>query len=74
MSEAPVGPQLVIWGTDVVVSQCKEKFRKFISRYIDTSMADDERFDGVDAQQPYYLQRLDEVSVYNFLGTFHIVD
>jgi len=63
VSEAPVGPQLVIWGTDVVVSQCKEKFRKFISRYIDTSMADDERFDGVDAQQPYYLQRLDEINI-----------
>ncbi|XP_005096782.1 DNA replication licensing factor mcm4-A [Aplysia californica] len=60
---APVGPQLVIWGTDVVVSQCKEKFRSFISRYVDTSIADDEQFAGIDAAQPYYLQRLDEINV-----------
>uniref|UniRef100_A0A0B7ABH6 MCM N-terminal domain-containing protein n=1 Tax=Arion vulgaris TaxID=1028688 RepID=A0A0B7ABH6_9EUPU len=38
------GSQLVIWGTDVVVSHCKEKFNRFISRYVDVSMADDERF------------------------------
>lgn len=59
----PVGPQLVIWGTDVVVSQCKDKFRSFISEYIDTSIADDEQFEGIDARQPYYLQRLDEINV-----------
>ena len=59
---APAGPQLVIWGTDVVVSQCKEKFRKFMMKYVDKSIADDEQFDGIDANSPYYLQRLDEVS------------
>ncbi|XP_059170119.1 DNA replication licensing factor mcm4-A-like [Physella acuta] len=56
------GPQLVIWGTDVVVSHCKEKFRSFIMRYVDTSMADDEQFSGMDVDQPYYLQRMDEIN------------
>lgn len=60
-SETSSGPQLVIWGTDVVVSQCKEKFVHFITRYIDDSIADDDKFDGVDVKEPYYLQCLDEV-------------
>uniref|UniRef100_A0A2C9JVK5 DNA replication licensing factor MCM4 n=1 Tax=Biomphalaria glabrata TaxID=6526 RepID=A0A2C9JVK5_BIOGL len=60
---ASAGPQLVIWGTDVVVSHCKLKFHSFISRYVDRSMADDERFSGMDVDQPYYTQRLDEINV-----------
>lgn len=60
-SDVAAGPQLVIWGTDVVVSQCKEKFVRFVSRFIDQSVDDDERFDGMDIREPYYLQRLDEV-------------
>ncbi|ESO98208.1 hypothetical protein LOTGIDRAFT_206222 [Lottia gigantea] len=63
-SDPNAGPQLVIWGTDVVVSQCKEKFRRFISKYIDRqSVADDEQFEGMDISEPYYLQRLDEIHV-----------
>jgi len=62
VSEVPQGPQLVIWGTDVVVSQCKDKFRSFITTFIDTSIADDEQFAGVDPNQPYYLQRLDDIN------------
>lgn len=58
---AAAGPQLVIWGTDVVVSQCKEKFIRFISRYIDEAVDEDEQFDGMDVREPYYIQRLDEV-------------
>ena len=27
-SDAAGGPQLVIWGTDVVVGHCKDKFRR----------------------------------------------
>ncbi|CAG5124882.1 unnamed protein product [Candidula unifasciata] len=57
------GPQLVIWGTDVIVGVCKGKFRKFISKFVDKSMADDEEFTGVNADQPYYLQRLDEINI-----------
>ena len=55
------GPQLVIWGTDVVVSQCKEKFRRFLTRFIDRSVDEDEMFDGMDINEPYYLQKLAEV-------------
>ena len=60
-SDPNAGPQLVIWGTDVVVSQCKEKFRRFISKYLDKNVAGDEQFDGMDINEPYYLQRLEEV-------------
>lgn len=60
-SDPNAGPQLVIWGTDVVVSQCKDKFRRFISRYVDKNVAADEQFDGMDINEPYYLQRLEEV-------------
>ncbi|GFR96745.1 DNA helicase [Elysia marginata] len=59
----PAGPQLVIWGTDVVVSHCKEKFRSFVMRYVDRSIADDERFTGMDVEQPYYIQRLEEINI-----------
>lgn len=64
VSEAnPAGPQLVIWGTDVVVSHCKEKFRSFVTRYVDRTIADDERFSGMDVEQPYYIQRLEEINI-----------
>jgi len=56
-------PQLVIWGTDVDVSRCKEKFKRFLERYIDPSIEQDERFDGMDVEEPVYLQRLEEVCV-----------
>ena len=51
----------MIWGTDVVVSHCKEKFRRFILKYEDKNVAEDELFEGMDINQPYYLQRLEEV-------------
>jgi DNA replication licensing factor MCM4 len=54
-------PQLVIWGTDVVVSQCKEKFKHFVQTFVYVSIAEDERFDGMDINEPIYLQRLEEV-------------
>lgn len=60
-SDPNAGPQLVIWGTDVMVSHCKEKFKRFICKYVDTNVADDEQFEGMDISQPYYLQRLEEV-------------
>ena len=34
-----------------------------MSRYVDRSVADDERFTGMDVEQPYYIQRLEEVSI-----------
>merc|ERR1719376_563438 len=37
-------------------------FKKFISTYVDTEAADDERFAGMDHSAPIYLQRLDEIN------------
>jgi len=55
-------PTMVIWGTDVSVNQCKSKFKKFISNYVDAEAADDERFAGMDPNAPFYLQRLEEIN------------
>lgn len=55
-------PQLVIWGTDVDVNRCKERFKRFLERYIDPTVEQDEKFDGMDVDEPIYLQRLEEVS------------
>ena len=60
-SEANAGPQLVIWGTDVVVDHCKTKFRKFIQQFVDPNVDTDERFEGIDPNEPLYMQRLEEV-------------
>lgn len=54
-------PHLVIWGTNVSVSQCKEKFKQFILRFIDTSAEDDERTDDMNVNEPLYLQKLEEI-------------
>ena len=62
-SDPNAGPQLVIWGTDVSVSHCKEKFCRFVSKFVDKSVADDEQFEGMDINEPYYLQRLEEVKI-----------
>lgn len=56
----PSGPQLVIWGTDVVVNQCKDKFKKFVLTFVDPT-ADGESEEGGEAKQPVYLPKLEEV-------------
>ena len=67
-------PQLVIWGTDVDVNRCKERFKRFLERYIDPSVEQDEKFDGMDVDEPIYLQRLEEVTefTYFFIGIYRI--
>lgn len=60
-SDPNAGPQLVIWGTDVVVGRCKEKFKKFIEKFVEENVEIDEVTQGVDASGPLYLQRLEEV-------------
>ncbi|XP_076267346.1 disc proliferation abnormal [Rhynchophorus ferrugineus] len=54
-------PHLVIWGTNVSVSECKGKFKQFIMRFIDTNAADDERTDDMNVNEPLYLQKLEEI-------------
>ena len=46
----------MIWGTDVVVAETKERFRQFILNFVCDSADGD-----FDADVPLYLQKLDEV-------------
>lgn len=55
-------PHLVIWGTNVSVAECKEKFKQFILRFIDINAEEDERTDDMNLNEPLYLQKLEEVS------------
>jgi DNA replication licensing factor MCM4 len=57
------GPQLVVWGTDVVVAQCKIQFTRFIERFVNHDVDVDEKFDGMNTEQPFYLQKLEEISI-----------
>ena len=50
-SEAGTGARVVIWGTDVVVTETHDQFRRFILQYT-------EEEEG----ESYYIQRLEEVS------------
>lgn len=54
-------PQLVIWGTNVVVNQCKEKFKRFVKTFVDPDAELDERMEGMDVNEPLYLQKLEEI-------------
>lgn len=60
-SESSTGPQLVVWGTNVVVSQCKTKFKNFLLRYIDPDAEQDEISENIDINEPLYMQKLDEI-------------
>jgi len=64
------GPQLVIWGTDVVVSTCKTKFKRFILMFIDYETEMDERTEDINSQEPLYLQKLKEVGFFLMLNGF----
>lgn len=55
-------PNLVIWGTDVVVSRCKQKFKAFINNFIEPNAEEDERLENMDLNEPLYLQKLEEVN------------
>ncbi|XP_039283686.1 DNA replication licensing factor MCM4 isoform X2 [Nilaparvata lugens] len=56
-------PNLVIWGTDVVVARCKQKFKHFINNFVEQNADEDERMDNMDANQPLYLQKLEEIHI-----------
>uniref|UniRef100_A0A8C8FY51 DNA replication licensing factor MCM4 n=1 Tax=Oncorhynchus tshawytscha TaxID=74940 RepID=A0A8C8FY51_ONCTS len=61
-SEQAAGQKLVIWGTDVNVGTCKEKFQRFLQRFIDPTSNEDENA-GLDLNEPLYMQKLEEISV-----------
>ena len=56
-----------------MVSHCKDKFKQFINTFVDQEIARDERFPDLNPDEPFYLQRLEEVvfNMYLFrtLGT-----
>lgn len=56
------GQRLVIWGTDVNVGTCKEKFQHFLQRFTDPNSREEENA-GLDLNEPLYMQKLDEISV-----------
>ncbi|XP_078543447.1 DNA replication licensing factor MCM4 [Lissotriton helveticus] len=61
-NEQSFGQKLVIWGTDVNVASCKEKFQRFLQRFIDLLSKEDENA-GLDLNEPLYMQRLEEINM-----------
>ncbi|XP_028831134.1 DNA replication licensing factor MCM4 [Denticeps clupeoides] len=61
-SDQAGGQRLVIWGTDVNVGTCKEKFQRFLQRFVDPTSREDENA-GLDLNEPLYVQKLEEISV-----------
>lgn len=57
----PHQPKLVVWGTNVVVSECLKKFKDFLMRYIDPDAAQDEISEGMNLNEPLYIQKLEEI-------------
>uniref|UniRef100_A0A1Y1KIS5 DNA replication licensing factor MCM4 n=2 Tax=Photinus pyralis TaxID=7054 RepID=A0A1Y1KIS5_PHOPY len=60
-SEDLSAPQLVIWGTNVSVEQCKAKFKKFLMRYIALDAEEDEVSEITNVHQPLYMQKIEEI-------------
>ncbi|XP_018334310.1 DNA replication licensing factor MCM4 [Agrilus planipennis] len=54
-------PHLIIWGTDVSVAHCKDRFKQFILRYIDLTAEEDEVSERTNLNEPLYLQKLEEI-------------
>ena len=52
---------LVVWGTDVSVAAVRAKFKRFIETFMVADAEEDERMDGYDRSEPFYLQKLEEV-------------
>ncbi|XP_055536897.1 DNA replication licensing factor MCM4 [Wyeomyia smithii] len=60
-SAAASQPRLVVWGTNIVVSECLKKFKDFIMRYIDPDAAQDEISEGMNLNEPLYMQKLEDI-------------
>jgi DNA replication licensing factor MCM4 len=61
-SESGTQAQLLVWGTNVVISECKSKFKNFLIRYIDPEAESDEIEEGMNLNEPLYMQKLDEIN------------
>jgi len=55
-------PAMVIWGTDVSVSQVKAKFGRFLTTFVAPEVEADENFSQLDKAAPFYLERLQEIN------------
>ena len=64
-SESASQPQLVIWGTNINMHKIKIKFQEFIKIYMLHDEAEQKEFanEGIDITEPYYMQRLEEVTL-----------
>ena len=62
--EPEAATKLVIWGTDISISEVEYQFSRFINEFVLPDPAEDELLTRVDPeeQQPYYLARLEEVN------------
>lgn len=55
----------MIWGTDVSATHFKKKFTEFIKTFKEPVVEEDETMDDFVADQPFYMQKLDEVNSIN---------
>lgn len=61
-ADSQAGPKMVIWGTDVDVSECKKTFRRFIENFIDPNLEPDEANLAItNVNEPIYMQKMKEV-------------
>ncbi|CAF1486263.1 unnamed protein product [Rotaria magnacalcarata] len=51
--------QVVIWGTDVHVNDCKRRFISFLKKF--HLNVEEANLEGVDPAKPYYMQKLEEI-------------
>jgi hypothetical protein len=72
-AESQAGPKMVIWGTDVDVSECKKTFRRFIENFIDPNLEPDEANLAItNVNEPIYLQKMKEVLIVE-VNFFHLL-
>lgn len=62
-SESENGPQLTIWGTNVVVDHIKKQFRRFVLFFIDPEAENDELPENMNLSEPLYTQKLEEIHI-----------
>lgn len=60
-----IGQQMVIWGTDVIVEHCKRKFTKFLQKFVNEEVEEDETLMDMGTQLPFYMARIEEVTSYS---------
>ena len=60
-SESTAGPRLVVWGTNVVIQEMQEKFKRFLQEFIDENAQ--EMGDDFVPTEPLYIQKLEEVKL-----------